>query len=95
MRTAEWRNGRYWDLVGICEDTRLSVSAIGTPFVAFLLDAKKMPTLTNPQLQIWLDTMASFCAFDEVECKKQPAMRKEYNQMVVAIAGDLRPGHHG
>ena len=61
------------------------MSAIGTPFVAYLLDAKKMPTLTNPQLQIWLDTMASFCVFDEAECRKRPAMRKEYYQMMEAI----------
>jgi hypothetical protein len=31
LRSADWRNGKYWDLVGVCEDTRLSVAAIGTP----------------------------------------------------------------
>ena len=72
-------------MVGVCEDTRLSVAALGTPFVAYLLDSKKVPTLTKPQLQIWLDTLASFSVFDEKACKSQPAMKKEYNKMLDAV----------
>ncbi len=85
LATADWRDTKYWVLKGICVDSSLSVSSVGARFVGYLLDAKKLPTLANSQLQIWLDTMASFSVFDEKECVKQPAMRKEYNKMVEAV----------
>ena len=51
---------RYYNKKGLCEDTRLSLAVIGQPFVAFVLDATRTPTLTLVQLQVWLDTLSSF-----------------------------------
>ena len=85
LYAADFKDSKYYDLVGVCEDTRLSIAAIGIPFVAYVLDSNKMPTLTNPQLQIWLDTLASFCVVDEPNCIEKPEMRKEYYAMQNAV----------
>ena len=58
------KSDKYYDHEAICEDTRLSINSTGQLFVGFLLDANKMPTLTTPQLQLWIDVMCSFAAFD-------------------------------
>ena len=86
LHSADWKDTKYWDLVGVCEDTRLSVPAVGTPFVAYVLDANKMPTLTPHQLQIWLDTLASFAVFDDkLIATKGPALKKEFWAMKEAM----------
>ena len=98
LHCADWKDTKYYDLVGICEDTRLSVPAVGTPFVAYVLDANKMPTLNLVQLQLWLDVMASFAVFDnqsmtKTQSTEYKAIYKAVEQLAicdrVALGGDL------
>ena len=78
LNAADWRESdRYYAHEAVCEDTRLSISAIGQPFVGFLLDAKKMSTLNLVQLQLWMDVMASFYVFDDCQVKTK-TQKTEY-----------------
>ena len=69
------KHDRFYDHVAVCEDSRLSVSAIGQPFTGFLLDAKKILSLNEVQLGIWLDVLTSFLIIDR---PTTPAATKEY-----------------
>ena len=82
----------------VCEDTRLSICTVGQPFVGFLLDANKMPTLTLVQLQLWLDVMASLAVFDnqtmtKTQSTEYTAICKAVERLAicdrVALGGDL------
>ena len=75
---------RYYNKKGLCEDTRLSLAAIGQPFTAFALDATRIPTLTLVQLQVWLDTLSSFAFFDDVKVTA-PSQKKELGNIQQAV----------
>ena len=75
---------KYYGHKAVCEDSRLSISHIGQPLIGFLLDAKKMPTLTTKQLQLWIDVMCSFAIFDEPTIMG-PAHKKEYRAICDAV----------
>ena len=65
LKAGDFRNSdKYYNHAAICEDTRLSISTVGQPFVGFLLCANKIPTLTLVHLQLWIDVMCSFAVVD-------------------------------
>ena len=85
LNAADWRESdRYYAHEAVCEDTRLSISAIGQSFVGFLLDANKMPTLSVVQLQLWLDVMASFAVFDDAQVMTK-THRTEYQAICESV----------
>ena len=79
------KSEKYYNHKAICEDTRLSISSIGQSFVGFLLDANKMPTLTAPQLQLWIDILCSFAIFDPL-CAEGPKQKTEMKAICEAVS---------
>jgi hypothetical protein len=97
LRSGDHRlSDKYYNHAAVCEDSRLSISHVGQPFIGFLLDANKMPTLSTPQLQLWIDVMCSFAIFD-VPTITGKAHKAEYRAIcdavsVLSIAGRVSTG---